>query len=156
HDFAGAGDAVDANLAIDVAFGQRHEEVPRAHDLVDTLDSLDAVRQRRHTLRAADAVDFGDSQLMAGRQNVAVVAAKRSGWQDDGNRADASDAGGNGRHQQCRRIGGGTPGNADPDASERQITLPELDPPAARRGPFEHDVAVEEARLKIGDTGHDA
>ncbi len=52
HDLARARDAVDIDLAVDESLGQRDEEVARPNDLVDTLNSLNAIGQRRDPLRA--------------------------------------------------------------------------------------------------------
>ena len=59
HDhFARAGDRIDIDFAIDVLLGQRDEQVAGADDLIDLRHALDAVGQRRHGLRAADAIDL--------------------------------------------------------------------------------------------------
>ena len=79
HDLARAGDAVDVDRAEDVLLGQRDEEVARPDDLVDRLqpDRLHAVGQRRDALGAADPIDLGHAERMAGGQDVGVEAAER-------------------------------------------------------------------------------
>src|SRR5437588_432802 len=44
-DLAGTGHAVDVDLSEDVLLGERDEQIPRADDFIDALDSLDAVRE---------------------------------------------------------------------------------------------------------------
>ena len=74
-DLARAGDAVDVDLAVDLPLGQGDEEVPRADDLVDRLDPVDPVGEQGDGLGAADPVDLGDPQGMAGGEEVGVLPA---------------------------------------------------------------------------------
>ena len=75
-DLARPGDAVDVDLAVDLPLGQGDEQVARPDDLVDRRDPLDAVGQGRDGLGAADPVDLGHAQRVAGGQQVGVVAAE--------------------------------------------------------------------------------
>ena len=152
-DLAGAGDAVDVDLAENVPFGQGHEQVSRPDDLVDPFDPLNAVGQSRHPLGTADAIHFCDAQFVTRRQNVVVVTAKSRRRDDHRDVAHSRHSGRDCRHQQSRRIGRRSTRNANSDALERQIPLPELDPPPHGGRFLDDDVAVEQAGLEIGDIG---
>ena len=84
--------------------------------------ALDAVGQGRHRLGAADAVDFGDAQLVADGQQVAVVGAVRR-RRHDRRRSRSTPAAwaGHDGHQQRRWIGRRPAGDADADAAQRPI-----------------------------------
>ena len=66
NDFAGAGDGVDIDFAEDLPLRQRDEEVAGANDLVDFGKAFDAVSEGGDGLRTAEAIDFGDAELVAG------------------------------------------------------------------------------------------
>ena len=63
--FRGAGDHVDADLAEHLPLGGGDIGVAGADDFGDRRDRRRAVGQRRHRLRAADAIDFGDAAKLA-------------------------------------------------------------------------------------------
>ena len=76
QDLRRTGDKVDADLAEDAALGGGDIGVARAGDLVDRLDRLRAVGERRHGLRAADAPDLvGAGDL--GRQHDQRIERRR-------------------------------------------------------------------------------
>ena len=79
HHFAGAGDGIDVDLAVDVSLGQGDEEVAGPDDLVHARNALDAVGQGGDGLGAAEAIDLGDLQLAAGGQQVGLKAPKGVG-----------------------------------------------------------------------------
>ncbi len=53
HHFAGTGNRVDIDLPEHELLGQRHEQVPRADDLVDRPEPLDSVGEGSNGLGAA-------------------------------------------------------------------------------------------------------
>ena len=59
------GDHVDADLAEHQALGRRHIGIARPDDLGDRRDGRGAVGERRHRLRAADAIDLVDAGELA-------------------------------------------------------------------------------------------
>ena len=146
-DLARPGDAVDVDLAVDLPLGQRDEQVARPDDLVDRRDPLDPVGQGRHGLGAADPVDLGDAQRVAGGQEVGVVAAERRRRHDHGDLLDPRRLRRDDRHQERRRIRRRPARDADADPPERPIAQPQL---AARPAPH-GGVAVEDARLERQD-----
>ena len=75
HRLGGAGQAVNADDAVDLAFGQRGEEVARTADLVDRLDALGAKGQRADGLGAAADVDGVDADDVGGHQDGGVGQA---------------------------------------------------------------------------------
>ncbi len=64
-----SGHTVDIHRAVHELLRCLHPGIPRANDLVDSRDSTRAVRQSRHSLRAADLVDGVDSGNRSGSQN---------------------------------------------------------------------------------------
>ncbi len=144
---AGAGDRIDVDVAVDGFFGQRHEQVSRADDLVHRPDALDAVGQGRDGLCPADAINLADAQLVAGGQQVDVVGAERCGGRHHGQLAHASRLGRNGRHQHGRGIGRRAAGHADADPIERKVAL--LQVAAVRAGDFH--VLGNQGALKLED-----
>ena len=119
--------------------------IARADDLVDLRQALDAVRQRRHGLRPAQAIDLGDAQLVAGGQQVPVVRAELRRRRDHRQFLDARRLRRHGRHQHRRRIRRRAARHADADARKRQISLPQVS--AVR--PLELHVAVQDGLLKL-------
>ena len=69
QDLAGAGDHVDAHLAVDLALGGGHIDVAGAHDLVHRRHALGAIGQGRHRLRPAGLEDAGDAGHRRRRQD---------------------------------------------------------------------------------------
>ena len=104
QDLGGAGDHVDAHLAEDAALGGGHVGVAGAGDLVDRGNGVGAIGQRRHGLRAADAIDL----VHAGnprRQKHQRVHLPLRGRYGDRQARHARDLGGDGIHQDRGRIG---------------------------------------------------
>ena len=75
--FRGAGDHVDADLAEHQPLGGGDIGIAGADDLGHRRDGRGAIGQRRHRLRAADAVDFGDAAEMRRRQHQRIELAVR-------------------------------------------------------------------------------
>ena len=73
----GPGDHVDADLAEHQPLGRGDIGVAGADDLGHRRDGRGAVGQRRHRLRAADAVDLGDAAELRRRQHQRVELAVR-------------------------------------------------------------------------------
>ena len=120
QDLRRAGDQVDADLAEDAALGGGDIGVARAGDLVDRLDRLRAVGQRRHGLRAADAPDLvGAGDL--GRQHDQRIehAARRRHDHDDA--LHARHLGRHDVHQHRGRIGRRAARHIDADRLERPV-----------------------------------
>ncbi len=63
---------------------------------------------------------------MAGCQKIGVVTTKRRGRDGDGDLFDAGNLRRHGSHEQRRRIGGGTSGNANADTPQREDSLPQF------------------------------
>ena len=126
-DLAGAGNAVDVDLAEHVFLRERDEQISRSDDLVDSPDPLDSVRQRGDRLSSAHAVNLGDPKLVAGGQKVRVVPAEIGRRHDNDDLFDAGHLSWHGRHQQRRRVRSGPTGNADADPFQRQVTLSKSD-----------------------------
>ena len=78
HHLGGAGDAVDADAAEHLALGLGDIGVAGADDAVHRGDGGGAVGQRRHRLRAADAVDFGHPGAARRGQHQRVQHAVRA------------------------------------------------------------------------------
>ena len=154
-DFTGAGDAVDVDFAEDVTLGEGHEQITGADDFVDAFDAFDAIRECGDGLGAADPVDFGDAEFLAGGEDVGVVAAEIGGWHDDDDLFDAGGLCGDGGHQQCGWIRGRTAGNADADPFEGEVALTEFDaglPCFAE----DFDIVRKQSRLELDDVLADA
>ena len=152
--FTGARDAVDVHLAKNVLLRQGHEQIARSDNLVDRLDALHTVRQCRHRLRTANSVNFADTQLVAGGQQIRVVTSEFRGRNHNGNLGDPSHLGGHGGHQYCGRIGGRSARYTDADTTERQTALTQLDHPPAL---LSHDDSIfrQHSLLKLLDIGSD-
>ena len=60
------------------ALGRRHIGVARPHDLVDGRDRRRAIGQRRHRLRAADAIDLRHARDLRRHQRQRIDRAARS------------------------------------------------------------------------------
>ena len=72
HHLRRAGDAVDADAAEHLPLGLGDIGVAGADDAIDRGDGRGAVGQRRHRLRAADAVDFRHAGAPRGGQHQRV------------------------------------------------------------------------------------
>ena len=124
--FRGAGDHVDADLAEHQPLGGGDIGVAGADDLRDRRDGRGAVGQRRHRLRAADAVDLRDAAEPGGRQHQRIeLAAGRRHHHDHA--LDAGDLRRHRVHQHRGRIGGGAAGNIETDRFDRAPAPAELD-----------------------------
>ncbi len=128
-DLARAGDAVDVDGAENVLLGQGDEEVARPDDLVDRLqpDRAQAVGQGRDPLGAADPIDLGHAQRVAGGQDVGVEAAERGGRDHHGDLGHARRLRGHDRHQQARRIRRRPARDADAHPPHRPVQQAQLD-----------------------------
>ena len=122
----GPGDHVDADLAEHQALGGRHIGVAGPDDLGDRRDRLGAVGERRHRLRAADAIDLVDAGELRRRQHQRRELAVRRRHHHDQARH-ARDLGGHRVHQHRRRIGGGAAGHVEADRLDRGPARAELD-----------------------------
>lgn len=150
--FAGAGERIDIDDAVDLFFGEGDEEVPGADDLVDGGEGVAAICHRGDGLGTAAAVDLTDPEFVAGRQHHRVVGAERGWRRDDGDFGDPRDLGGDDGHQHGRGVGGGATGDTDADAAEWQVTLGQRH---AGLGGGRH-VVVEDALLETLDPLADA
>ena len=119
-----AGQHVDGDLAVDLAFGQRHEQVAGADDHIDSLDAFDPISKRCHSLGTADAIHLGDAQLVTGGEHVPVVGAEGCRRHDDGQLLDAGCLGRTNGHEQRGWIRGRAAGNADAHAAQRPVAQP--------------------------------
>ena len=63
--FRGAGDHVDADLAEHLPLGRGDIGIAGADDFRDRRDRRRAIGERRHRLRAADAIDLGHAASWA-------------------------------------------------------------------------------------------
>ena len=88
-----AGDHVDADVAEHQALGRGHIGVAGADDLGDRRDRLGAVGERRHRLRAADAIDLVDAGELGRRQHQRSQLAVRRRHHHDQARQPATLAG---------------------------------------------------------------
>ena len=75
EDFAGPGDHIDVNGAVEELFGGGDVDVPGADDLVHLRDRLGAVGQRRDRLGAAHQEDPVDPADSGGNEDIGVGAA---------------------------------------------------------------------------------
>ena len=143
------GPAIESivHLAEDVPFGQGHEQIAGSDNLVDRPDAFDAVGQRRHPLCAADAINLADPQLVASRQQIAIVGAERRRRGDDRQLLHPRRLGRHDGHQHGRGISRRAAGNADAHPIQRHVPL---DEPAAV-GPLERDVAMQDRELEFQD-----
>ena len=124
--FGRARDHVDADLAEDAALGRSHPGVAGADDLDDGRNGLGAISERRHRLRAADAVDLVDAGTLRRRQHQRLdMAAGRRNHHDDA--LHARDLRRHDIHQHGRRIGRGAARHIEPDGVERRPAPAELD-----------------------------
>ena len=113
-----AGDHVDADRAEHQPLGGRDIGVAGPDDLGDRLDRLGAVGERRHRLRAADAVDLVDAGELGRRQHQRVeLAVRRRHHHDDARHA--RDLGRHRVHQHRGRIGGGAARHVEADRLDR-------------------------------------
>ena len=100
--------------------------VAGADDLGDRRDRRGAVGQRRHRLRAADAIDLGDAGEMRRRQHQRIeLAVRRRHHHDDARHA--GDLGRHRVHQHRGRIGRGAARHVEPDRLDRGPAPAELD-----------------------------
>ena len=120
------GDHVDADLAEHQALGRRHIGIAGADDLGDRRDRLGAVGERRHRLRAADAIDFVDAGKLGRRQHQRRELAVRRRHHHHQARH-AGDLGRHGIHQHRGRIGGGAARHIEADRLDRGPARAELD-----------------------------
>jgi len=121
-----AGDAVDAHRAEHEALGGGDVGVAGPDDLGDGRDGLRAVRERRHGLGAADAIDLLDAgQLGRGQHQRIQLAVGRGHHHDDARHA--GDLGGDGVHEHGAGIGGQAPRHIEPDGFDRRPAPAELD-----------------------------
>ncbi len=67
--FSRTGQPVDTDQPKYLAFGEGHEQVARAENLVNRFDRAGAIRERRNRLRAAESVDFRHADQGAGGEN---------------------------------------------------------------------------------------
>ncbi len=127
-DFAGAGDGVDIDIAVDEFFGEGDELVAGADDFIHTLhgavdEAIETIGECGDGLSAAHAIDLGDAEFVADGEDIGVVRAI-SGWRrDDDDLFDAGCLSGDGRHEDSGGVGGGTAGHADADAIEWNVAL---------------------------------
>ena len=120
------GDHVDADGAEHDALGRRHIGVARSDDLGHRLDRRRAIGERRHRLRAADAIDLVDAgELRRGQHERAELAVRRRHHHDDARHA--RDLGRYRVHQHRRRIGRGAARHVEPDRLDRAPAVAELD-----------------------------
>ena len=124
--FGRAGDHVDADLAEHQPLGRGDIGVAGADDLRHRRDRRGAVGERRHRLRAADAVDLGDAAEMRRRQHQRIELAVGRRHHHH-HAADARDFRRHRVHQHRGRIGGGAAGNIEPDRLDRAPAPAELD-----------------------------
>ena len=122
----GTGDHVDADLAEHQPLGGGDIGVAGADDLGDRRDRRRAVGQRRHRLRAADAIDFGDAAEMRRRQHQRIELAVRRRHHHHHARH-ARDLGRHRVHQHRGRIGRGAAGHIEPDRLDRAPAPAEFD-----------------------------
>ncbi len=121
-----ARDHVDADLAEHQPLGRRHIGVAGPDDLGDRRDGRRAIGERRHRLRAADAIDLVDAGELRGRQHQRLELAVRRRHHHDEPRH-ARDLGRHGVHQHRGRIGGGAARHIEPDRLDRGPAVAELD-----------------------------
>ena len=120
------GDHVDADRAEHQPLGGRHIGVARADDLRHRLDRLGAVGERRHRLRAADAINLVDAGELGGCQHQRREPAVRRRHHHDEARH-ARDLGRHRIHQHRRRIGGGAARHIEADSLDRGPAVTEFD-----------------------------
>ena len=124
--FRGAGDHVDADLAEHLPLGGGDIGIAGADDFRHRRDRRGAVGQRRHRLRAADAIDFGHAAKMGGRQHQRIELAVRRRHHHHHPRH-AGDPGRHRIHQHRGRIGRGAAGHVEPDRIDRAPAPAEFD-----------------------------
>ena len=122
-DFRGACNHVDADGAKDEALGHSDEGIARACNLEDRFDGLGAVRQHRNALRAADFVDFLHAGNVGSGEDVRIYFAILPGRRRHDDRGAAGHEGGNGIHEDGRRIGRETARHVDADSLNRFVLL---------------------------------
>ena len=123
QDLAGAGDGVDAHVAVDSFLCQRHIDVARAHDLVNLGDGLCAVSQCGNGLGAAHLVDHIGACLFGSHQCGGVyltVFSRRCGHND---LLHPCHLGRNNVHEHGRRINGLAAGYIDAHPAQRRDLL---------------------------------
>ena len=131
----GAGEAVDADVAVDLLFRQGDEEVAGTHDLVHPGHALGAVGEGGDRLRPAHGEEPVGAGGPGGGEDRGV--GPRRGGDDD--LADPGHPRRHHRHQDGGEERGGPPGDVDPDPPEGSDELAE---DAVRAG-------VEEAALGL-------
>lgn len=147
YHFAGSGDGVDIDFAVDGFFGEGNVEVSGSDDLIDGRDRFGAVGEGGDALSAAHGIDFFDPQFMADGENIGIEGTEGGGRCHDGDLWYTGHEGWYGGHQDRGWVGGGTTRNADPDSLEGRVALGE-----AKAGTrFDGDVGGQEGLLKSLD-----
>ena len=124
--FGGTRDHIDADPAEDRALGGRHIGIAGTDDLGDRLDGRGAIGERRHRLRAADAIDLVDTGKLSRRKHQRhELAVRRRHHHDDARHA--GDLGRYGVHQDRGGIGRGTARHVEADRLDRRPARAELD-----------------------------
>ena len=124
QDLRRAGDQVDADLSEDAALGGGDVGVARPGDLVDRLDRLGAVGERRHGLGATDAPDLVGAGDAGGQhdQRIDHAIGRRHDHDDAPN---ACHLGRHNIHQHRRRIGRGAARHVDTRGIDGPIARPQ-------------------------------
>ncbi len=118
QNFAGAGNHVDPDHAVELALGLGDPGVTRPGDDIDLGDPLGAIGERGDRLRPADAPDFVDSGNMRGGEHQRIALAF-GGRGDDRQPPDPGHLGGDRVHQQRGRIGGAPARHIEPRGIDR-------------------------------------
>ena len=115
----GTGDGIDADHAEHLALGGSDVGIAWADDLDDRAHALGAVSQRRHRLRAADAVDLVDAGQLRGSQHQRIHLPAGRGH-DHGDARHAGDPRWHGIHQHRARIASEPAGDVEADRLHRR------------------------------------
>ena len=150
-------DHVDAHVAVDLALGERHVDIARAHDLVHAADGLGAVGRRRDGLRPADPVGLRHAGDPSGDEHGGIerLVGGRRGEEHD--LPDARHPRGDHRHEDGGRIGGAAARDVHGDAPERPHFLAEERAVVVRHAPGARRTGLVKARdalRGVAERGH--
>ena len=135
HHLARARQHVDPDVAEDPPLGERHVDVPRAHDLVHAADRLGAVGQGRDGLGTADPVGLGDAGDARGDQHGRAERPVGRRRRDQHDVPDAGHARRHGGHQHRGRVGRAASRDVDADPVQRADLLADHRSVAVRHAP---------------------